>query len=142
MASALARSSISLSSSTTTKIATVQVSAGISNSRSISLPLRGKAFPSLKSRMHRLQVCCAAKPETVEKVCHIVKKQLALPEDTTVTADSKFTALGADSLDTVEIVMGLEEEFGISVEEESAQSIATILDAANMIEEIIEKKGA
>ena len=42
-----------------------------------------------------------AKPETVQKVCDIVKKQLALAEDSTVTGESKFTALGADSLDTV-----------------------------------------
>ncbi|KAK7382538.1 hypothetical protein VNO80_01416 [Phaseolus coccineus] len=40
------------------------------------------------------------KPETV-KVCDIVKKQLALPEDSTVKEESKFAALGADSLDTV-----------------------------------------
>lgn len=42
-----------------------------------------------------------AKPETVDKVCEIVRKQLALTADTAVTGDSKFTALGADSLDTV-----------------------------------------
>ena len=36
--------------------------------------------------------------------------------------------------------MGLEEEFGISVEEESAQSIATVQDAADLIEKLIEKK--
>lgn len=42
-----------------------------------------------------------AKPQTVEKVCQIVKKQLALPDDSTVSGDSKFAALGADSLDTV-----------------------------------------
>lgn len=48
-----------------------------------------------------------AKPETVEKVCKIVKKQLALPEDSSVTGESKFAALGADSLDTVIInIMG------------------------------------
>lgn len=38
--------------------------------------------------------------------------------------------------------MGLEEEFGISVEEESAQSITTVQDAADMIENLLEKKGA
>ena len=38
--------------------------------------------------------------------------------------------------------MGLEEEFGITVEEESAQSISTVQDAANLIEKLIEKKGA
>jgi len=42
-----------------------------------------------------------AKPETVKKVCDIVKKQLALSEDSAVTGESKFAALGADSLDTV-----------------------------------------
>lgn len=42
-----------------------------------------------------------AKPETVGKVCQIVKKQLALPDDSEVTGESKFAALGADSLDTV-----------------------------------------
>lgn len=42
-----------------------------------------------------------AKQETVEKVCQIVKKQLALEENSTVTGESKFSALGADSLDTV-----------------------------------------
>lgn len=42
-----------------------------------------------------------AKPETVEKVSKIVKKQLALPDDSTVNGESKFSTLGADSLDTV-----------------------------------------
>lgn len=42
-----------------------------------------------------------AKPETVNKVCEIVRKQLALPADSAVTGESKFQALGADSLDTV-----------------------------------------
>lgn len=42
-----------------------------------------------------------AKPETVEKVCDIVRKQLVLPDDSAVTGESTFTTLGADSLDTV-----------------------------------------
>ena len=45
-------------------------------------------------------------------------------------------------LTQVEIVMGLEEEFGISVEEESAQNIATVQDAADLIEKLIESKCA
>ncbi|KAL5138805.1 Acyl carrier protein 4, chloroplastic [Glycine soja] len=81
-----------------------------------------------------------AKPETVEKVCKIVKNQLALSDDSKVNGESTFTALGADSLDTVEIVMGLEEEFGITVEEDSAQSISTVQEAADLIEEIINKQ--
>jgi hypothetical protein len=46
-----------------------------------------------------------AKTQTVEKVCQIVKKQLALPDDSDVTGDSKFAALGADSLDTVSEIL-------------------------------------
>ncbi|XP_050373592.1 acyl carrier protein 1, chloroplastic-like [Argentina anserina] len=109
-----------------------------SSLKSVSFSITGKRFPSLTSR--RFRVSCSAKPETLNKVCDIVKKQLALPDDTAVTAGSKFTELGADSLDTVEIVMGLEEEFGISVEEESAQTIATVQDAADLIEKLVEKK--
>ncbi|KAK7337845.1 hypothetical protein VNO77_18432 [Canavalia gladiata] len=97
---------------------------------------------SLQPRSICLKISCAAKPETVDKVCKIVKKQLAIPGDTKVTGESKFAALGADSLDTVEIVMGLEEEFGINFEEESAQSITTVQEAANLIEEIIQKKSS
>lgn len=83
-----------------------------------------------------------AKPETVKKVCEIVKKQLALPEGSEVKGDSKFSELGADSLDTVEIVMGLEEEFDISVEEDNAQTIATVQDAADLIEKLVGEKTA
>ncbi|XP_059632664.1 acyl carrier protein 1, chloroplastic-like [Cornus florida] len=113
----------------------------VSNFNSASLCVNGKFFPSLRLRAapSRFRISCAAKPETVDKVCEIVRKQLALPADSTVTGESKFAALGADSLDTVEIVMGLEEEFGISVEEESAQGIATVQDAADLIEKLVEK---
>ncbi|MFS7962450.1 putative Acyl carrier protein (ACP) [Helianthus anomalus] len=113
-----------------------------SNFNAVSLAINGKSFPSLKfsSAPSRFRVSCAATPETVNKVCNIVRKQLAVPEDTAVTGESKFATLGADSLDTVEIVMGLEEEFGISVEEESAQTIATVQDAADLIEKLVSKK--
>ncbi|WVZ10426.1 hypothetical protein V8G54_014956 [Vigna mungo] len=116
----------------------------ISNPDSVFFSLKGRTFPpiTLQSRVPRFQTACAAKPETVEKVCDIVKKQLALPDGSAVTGESKFSALGADSLDTVEIVMGLEEEFGISVEEESAQSISTVQDAADMIDKLLESKSA
>ncbi|KAK1408087.1 hypothetical protein QVD17_39720 [Tagetes erecta] len=112
-----------------------------SNFNAVSLAVNGKFFPSLKlsSAPSRFRVSCAATPETVDKVCNIVRKQLALGDDAAVTGESKFASLGADSLDTVEIVMGLEEEFGISVEEESAQTIATVQDAADMIEKLISK---
>ncbi|KAG9143689.1 hypothetical protein Leryth_024636 [Lithospermum erythrorhizon] len=113
-----------------------------SSSNTVSVSFNSRSFPSLKVKAlaYVAQARFArqiAKPETVEKVCSIVRKQLALADDAAVTGESKFAALGADSLDTVEIVMGLEEEFGISVEEESAQSIATVQDAADLIEKLI-----
>ncbi|KAK7348195.1 hypothetical protein VNO80_22745 [Phaseolus coccineus] len=113
----------------------------ISNPRSVFISFKGRTFPpiTLQGRVPRF-LTCAAKAETVEKVCNIVKKQLALPDTSVVTGESIFSALGADSLDTVEIVMGLEEEFGISVEEESAQSINTVQDAADMIDKLLETK--
>lgn len=95
-------------------------------------------FSSLKSSHCR--ILCSAKPETLQKVCEIVRKQLALPADSELTPESKFSALGADSLDTVEIVMGLEDEFGISVEEESSQNITTVQEAADLIEKLVQKK--
>ncbi|KAL3727494.1 hypothetical protein ACJRO7_032256 [Eucalyptus globulus] len=67
-----------------------------SNFSSVSLPISGRSFPSLKAR--RFQVSGAAKKETVDKVCQIVRKQLALPNDATVTGESKFANMEADSL--------------------------------------------
>ncbi|XP_023515246.1 acyl carrier protein 1, chloroplastic-like [Cucurbita pepo subsp. pepo] len=118
-----------------------QVSSGrISGVKLVSAPSSRASFPLRRSyRQRSLQVCCAAKPETVEKVAGIVRKQLALSEDSKVNGESKFSELGADSLDTVEIVMGLEEEFDISVEEESAQTITTVQEAADLIETLISK---
>ncbi|XP_073113961.1 acyl carrier protein 1, chloroplastic-like isoform X1 [Elaeis guineensis] len=120
---------------------------GFSGLKSVSFSIQRNGFPSVRlqaaPRQRRFQVSCAqAKPETVQKVCEIVKKQLALSDDTPVSGESKFSTLGADSLDTVEIVMGLEEAFGISVEEESAQSITTVQDAADLIEKLVEAKSS
>ncbi|CAN8269884.1 unnamed protein product [Cochlearia groenlandica] len=95
------------------------------------------SFNMCRSNPTRLSVSCAAKQETVDKVSEIVKKQLSLPKDQKVTAQTKFAELGADSLDTVEIVMGLEEEFNIQMAEEKAQKIATVEQAAELIEELM-----
>ncbi|OIV95802.1 hypothetical protein TanjilG_20252 [Lupinus angustifolius] len=132
-------SSISATSMSLTSLSMVPA-ARIFNPNSVSLSIKGRNFPSItfQPKAPRFQVTCAAKPETVEKVCNIVKKQLALPDESAITGESKFSALGADSLDTVEIVMGLEEEFGISVEEESAQTITTVQEAADMIDKLLE----
>lgn len=106
----------------------------------VSLAWGKSSFPTLRtSRRHLIY---AAKKETVDKVCDIVREKLALGSDVQLTADSEFSKLGADSLDTVEIVMNLEEEFGINVDEDKAQDISTIQQAADVIEMLLEKKGA
>jgi len=76
--------------------------------------------------------------EILEKVCSIVSEQLSVDAGE-VKSDSNFqNDLGADSLDTVELVMALEEEFDIEIPDEAAEGIATVGDAVKFIEE---KKG-
>ena len=76
--------------------------------------------------------------EILERVCSIVSEQLSV-ESGEVKADSNFqNDLGADSLDTVELVMALEEAFDIEIPDEAAEGIATVGDAVKFIEE---KKG-
>ncbi|XP_055803449.1 acyl carrier protein 1, chloroplastic-like [Solanum dulcamara] len=76
-----------------------------------------------------------AQPETLEVVQSTIAKQLSIDEST-VTPQTKFADLGADSLDTVEIMMALEEKFGVSIGEEGAQNIATVQDAADLIQKV------
>ena len=58
-----------------------------------------------------------------------------------VTSDANFTNdLGADSLDRVELVMNIEDEFGISIPEDQAEKIATVGDAVKFVEEMVAGK--
>ncbi len=70
-----------------------------------------------------------------EKVKKIVVEQLGVSEDQ-VTEDAKFIEdLGADSLDQVELVMALEEEFGSDIPDEDAEKMTTVGEAIKYIEE-------
>ena len=69
-----------------------------------------------------------------KKVKKVVVDQLSVDE-ALVTPEASFTAdLGADSLDTVELVMAFEEEFGCEIPDEEAEKIQTVQDAVNYIE--------
>ena len=71
---------------------------------------------------------------TFEKVKKVVVDQLSVDE-ALVTPQASFTAdLGADSLDTVELVMAFEEEFGCEIPDEEAEKIQTVQDAVNYID--------
>ena len=69
-----------------------------------------------------------------EKIKSIVADQLGVDEDQ-VTEDASFIDdLGADSLDTVELIMAFEEEFDVEIPDEDAQKIKTVKDVIEYIE--------
>ena len=70
-----------------------------------------------------------------ERLIEIIAKQLGVDEGN-VTPDASFMEdLGADSLDTVELVMALEEEFDIEIPDSDAEKIQTVQDALSYLEE-------
>jgi acyl carrier protein len=72
--------------------------------------------------------------EIEQKVKSIIVEQLGVDEDE-VTLDASFTDdLGADSLDIVELVMALEEEFSIEIPDEEAENIGRVREAVTYIE--------
>ena len=72
------------------------------------------------------------KNEIFEKIKSIVIKQLGVPEDK-VTVDTSFEELGADSLDTVELIMEFEDEFGLEIPDEDAEKILSVKEALEYI---------
>jgi acyl carrier protein len=75
-----------------------------------------------------------------DKVKKIVVQNLGCAEDQ-VTEDAKFIEhLGADSLDQVELVMQLEEEFGVTIPDNAAEKLSTVGDAIKYIEESLANK--
>ena len=77
-----------------------------------------------------------------EKVNDIISEQLGVKKEEIKPESSFIDDLGADSLDTVEVVMALEEEFGIEIPDEDAEKITTVGEAVKYIEEKISKKEA
>ena len=70
---------------------------------------------------------------TEEKVIKIVMDHLGI-EESKISLDSKFIDdLGADSLDTVELVMAFEEQFGIEIPDDAAETILTVQNAIDFI---------
>ena len=68
-----------------------------------------------------------------ERVKKIVMEQLGAKEEEVKNASSFIDDLGADSLDTVELVMALEEEFGCEIPDEEAEKITTVQQAIDYI---------
>ena len=73
--------------------------------------------------------------ETADRVKKIVVEHLGVEPDK-VTEDASFIDdLGADSLDIVELVMAFEEEFGCEIPDDAAETIVTVKDAVNYLEQ-------
>ena len=68
-----------------------------------------------------------------ERVVKIVCEQLGVGEDEVNTSSSFVDDLGADSLDTVELVMQLEEEFDLTIVDDDAENISTVQEAVDYI---------
>ena len=73
--------------------------------------------------------------DVLGKVQEIVVEHLGVEADKVVEAANFIDDLGADSLDTVELVMAFEEEFGIEIPDDAAEKIATVGDAVKFISE-------
>ena len=69
-----------------------------------------------------------------ERVKNIVVEHLGVEEDKVTDSASFIDDLGADSLDTVELVMAFEEEFGCEIPDDAAEKILTVQDAIKFIE--------
>lgn len=70
-----------------------------------------------------------------ERVSDLVVEQLGVSQDQVTPEASFIDDLGADSLDTVELVMAFEEEFGIDIPDEDAEKIVTVSDAVKYLDE-------
>ncbi|MGO8669872.1 MAG: acyl carrier protein [Capsulimonadaceae bacterium] len=72
---------------------------------------------------------------TFDRVKKVVVEQLDVAEDEVTPQASFVDDLGADSLDVVELVMGLEEEFDVEIPDEDAEKITTVQEAVDYIDE-------
>ena len=73
-----------------------------------------------------------------EKIKKIISEQLDVPEEEVVPDASFVDDLGADSLDQVELIMAMEEEFDVSIPDEDAEKIGTVQDAVNYVKNATE----
>ncbi len=75
---------------------------------------------------------------TKEKIIAIITSTLNVDKDA-VTDQATFESLGADSLDMLEVIMKLEETFGVEIDDDQAESIQTVGQAIESIQKLLEK---
>lgn len=69
---------------------------------------------------------------TIQQVIDVIAQELTI-DASTITPESTLSSLGADSLDTVEIIMRLEEQFGIEISDEDAEKLTNITQIAQYV---------
>ena len=72
-----------------------------------------------------------------DKIKKIICEQLDVPEEDVVPEASFVDDLGADSLDQVELIMAMEEEFDVSIPDEDAENIGTVQDAIDYVQKVL-----
>jgi len=80
--------------------------------------------------------------EIADKVRAIISDQLMVDPEEVLDESSFVEDLGADSLDTVELIMEFEDEFGVEISDEDAEKISTVGEAVAYLEKLLEEKGA
>ena len=75
--------------------------------------------------------------DIIERVKKIIIEQLDVAEEDVVPTASFVDDLGADSLDQVELIMAMEEEFNVSISDEDAEKIATVQDAIDYVKKAL-----
>jgi len=75
--------------------------------------------------------------DVADKIRKIICEQLDVPEEDVVPEASFVDDLGADSLDQVELIMAMEEEFDVSIPDEDAENIGTVQDAIDYVRKAI-----
>ena len=75
-----------------------------------------------------------------EKVCNMLAEQLDISADTITPQSEVVKDLGADSLDVVELMMALEDEYGITLPEGEVENVKTVQDIVDMMEKIADRK--
>ena len=71
-----------------------------------------------------------------EKVCNMLAEQLDISADTITPQSEVVKDLGADSLDVVELMMALEDEYGITLPEGEVENVKSVQDIVDMMEEL------
>ncbi len=80
--------------------------------------------------------------EIGDRVREIIAEQLLVEVDEVTDEASFVEDLGADSLDTVELIMEFEDEFGVEIPDEDAEKVQTVGEAINYIEKMVQEKEA